>query len=85
MVQTYILGIYTAKIMLFYFFMVFAFGGLIWSSYLFFEASGSGRRRSKRQAAMIWMIFFGVVLFFMGIIAILRQTELGNWFDQFLQ
>jgi hypothetical protein len=80
----YLLGIYTAKIMLFYFFLMFAFGGFIWSTYLYFQASGSTTRRRKKQRAFLWMIFFGVVLILMGIIALIRQTELGRWFDHFL-
>jgi len=81
----YFLGIYTSKIMLFYFFLMFAFGGFIWSTYLYFQTSGSSSRRRKRQRAFIWMIFFGIVLFFMGLIALIRQTDRGQrWLEQFL-
>jgi hypothetical protein len=81
----YFLGIYTAKIMLFYFFLMFAFGGFVWSIYIYFQASGSTTRRRKRQRAFIWMIFFGVALILMGLLAIIRQTDRGQrWLDQFL-
>lgn len=78
--------VFPAKIMLFYFFLMFAFGGFVWSTYLYFQTSGSSSRRRKRQRALIWMIFFGIVLIFMGLIAVIWQTKSGHdWLYKFLK
>jgi hypothetical protein len=64
---------------------MFAIGGFVWSSYLYFQASGSSSRRKKREQALIFMCVFGIVLILQGIIALIWQTDAGKvWLSRFL-
>ena len=81
--KLYLLGLYTARLELFKFFLVLIAGVLVWSAYLYSTYSGSLSKKNKRTRAFIVMIISAVLLFAMGISWLLSQTNYGWWFERF--
>jgi hypothetical protein len=77
-----LLGAYTARLELFKFFFFLSFGALIWSFFLFYDASGSSSRRRKKKRAIILMVISSVLVAGMSVTWLLSKTNMGWWFDK---
>ncbi|MEJ8817863.1 hypothetical protein [Lacibacter sp. H407] len=77
-----LLGAYTARLELFKFFFFLSFGALIWSFFLFYDASGSSSRRRKKKRAIILMVISSVLVAGMSVTWLMSKTNVGWWFDK---
>ena len=77
-----LLGAYTARLELFKFFFFLSFGALIWSFFLFYDASGSSSRRRKKKRAIILMVISSVLVAGMSVTWLMSKTNVGWWFDR---
>ncbi len=77
----YLLGLYTARLELFRLFFFITFGAFMWSCYLYYEASGSSARKSRKRRATLYLIITGIIMFGMTITWLLSKTNIGYWFD----
>jgi hypothetical protein len=77
----YLLGLYTARLELFRLFFFITFGAFIWSCYMYYEASGSSGRKSRKRRAAFYMIVTGILMFGMTVTWLLSKTNIGWWFE----
>jgi hypothetical protein len=78
----YLLGLYTARLELFRLFFFMSFGAFIWSSYLYYEASGSSTRKRRKKRAAIFMLVTGIIMLGMTVTWVLSKTNIGWWFEE---
>lgn len=76
-----LLGAYTARLELFKFFFFLSVGVLIWSFFLFYDASGSSSRKRKKKRAIILMIVSAVFVAGMSVTWLLSKTNMGWWWE----